>query len=475
MAERQHKKKKSYYRSTIIIFAAAIVIGFTLGRITTNTIPFVDVVVPNIPLTTTETATTTIINNERVTTSTAASILSAFERDIEYCDNNNNNIVMKNSGDALRYKKMNTTQPTQPFSIIPETFYRHHHRDCETLDETLAAIRDGKRQRLRGEQHHQQEEENNEIPSYFIPAGCNVPPLRAHDICKIFSQYSDIALDGDSIGRHIRQGVMMAMREDLILGAIESNKIDPYNDCRCDGQFSEALDCRQNDGLFHNFTPRQLGICSFLSQDEQFRFPALYQGFSEGIDFPCEDPDYKGLLLILQAGPWFIRDYGGQREDDEGPAEEGEMSEVKLLALKREKISTWFEDHFNSPVFQKCLELDKVQVLWLGFGTSQTPSKDEIYGKNSRNNIERYNKKTRRYLEWRASINNIPVTIVDWLNMTWQQLASDGFHGLAEVNLMKAYHIANVVSMMAKERRDERQRIMATTNVPISKIEFPAD
>jgi hypothetical protein len=126
-------------------------------------------------------------------------------------------------------------------------------------------------------------------------------------MCSIMSKWSHIGVDGDSIGRHIRQGFLMGLREDLIQGAIltdlekQSANTGPYDHCRCDGQFSEAVICRQNDGVFHNITPRALGVCSHLPPVEQhFAFPALYNAFNDlAIHFPCEDPEYRYVIALI--------------------------------------------------------------------------------------------------------------------------------------------------------------------------------
>jgi hypothetical protein len=130
------------------------------------------------------------------------------------------------------------------------------------------------------------------------------------------------------------------------------------------------------------------------------------------------------MLLILQAGPWYLN----QGQD----------------------IYEWFDAHFNHAQFKKCLQYNKVDVIWLGFGTTQTPAKDKAFPKQNRENVEQYNEHAKKYF---ANVS-FPVAILDWVNLTWGAQSSDGFHGLAEVNLVKAYQILNVANLL--KTADER-------------------
>jgi hypothetical protein len=360
-----------------------------------------------------------------IQTSTDLKFHYKFEEDFEYCKDNN---YVNERHQAGRQRI---------FSITEKTFTRHHPTICNTTESMLSAIRNGKRNWINATLVSSSAllslAELDQHPSYFVPDGCDVPALTSNQMCDIMSRYSDIALDGDSIGRHIRQGFFIGLTEDLVLGGIHSSskmfaEDTPYNHCRCDGQFSEALECRQNDGIFHNMTPHALGVCSHVAHSRHFTFPALYAGFKD-LHFACEDPDYRGMLLILQAGPWYLS--------------------------RGESIYKWFDEHFHHEQFQKCLRYNKVDVIWLGFGTTQTPAKDKDFPMQNRENVEKFNEHAKNYF---ANVS-FPVTILDWVNLTWGAQSSDGFHGLAEVNLVKAYQILNVANLLrtADERGGKRR------------------
>eukprot|EP00978_Attheya_sp_CCMP212_P030073 scaffold109422_cov43-Attheya_sp.AAC.2 len=340
--------------------------------------------------------------------------------DLEFCQQEHNML-------HLGHKRT----PDRQYSISNHTFQRHHTTVCPDLSTTLRAIRNGKRRwvdrSLEAIPVH--EIDWYKTASYFVPDSCDVPALTSNEMCNIMSRWSDVALDGDSIGRHIRHGVLMGLREDLVLGGILTSKLSgedsPYSLCHCDGVYSGDMKCRQNDGVFHSLSPRALGICSRLPPERQFAFPALYAGFrtEPKIVFPCNDPSYRGLLLVLQNGPWSRRHKNW-----------------------KELIKGWFKEHFEDEQFLKCLHHNKVHVIWLGYGTSQTPELDKVYELQQFAPIQEFNEFTKSYLETLPFANVI--TTIDLLNLTRGSQTSDGFHGLSEVNLVKAYHILNVAKFL---------------------------
>jgi hypothetical protein len=83
-------------------------------------------------------------------------------------------------------------------------------------------------------------------------------------------------------------------------------------------------------------------------------------------------------------------------------------------------------------------------VIWTGFGTTQGGSLNDQYPLQRRAVIEEFNAYTKAYLDSLP----FPVTTIEWVNLTYGSMTSDGFHGLAEVNLVKAYHILNVAKYL---------------------------
>jgi hypothetical protein len=139
-------------------------------------------------------------------------------------------------------------------------------------------------------------------------------------------------------------------------------------------------------------------------------------------DLPCFFI-FRGLLLVLQNGP-------------------GSRGKTNW----KEAVKGWFTEHFEHEQFQKCLRQNKVHVIWLGYGTSQTHDLDKVFEKQQFAPIQEFNEFTKSYLETLPFANVI--TTIDLLNLTFGSQTSDGFHGLAEVNLVKAYHILNVAKFL---------------------------
>ena len=154
----------------------------------------------------------------------------------------------------------------------------------------------------------------------------------------------------------------MLLRRDLVSGGIISdNKHElenPYSNCRCDGQFGEHMTCRELNQLFSDTTPRDLGICSRLKENEQFRFYKNGQ-FMDAEDWQvfkeanCADPNSRGVLLFMQGGPHFKSDAD-------------------------KYISQAVEHVIQSSEFLECVKYGKVHVVWAAY-TAQSRRLDEKY------------------------------------------------------------------------------------------------
>lgn len=302
--------------------------------------------------------------------------------------------------------------PERPYSITNDTFASFHDRPVASLEEFVQAVKLGQRhwRDLEGEILHSERH-----PSYFVPAKHDIPILSAKQSCAILSQYSHIFTVGDSLTRHLRQGIFMLLRQDLVLGGIHSSKKfgpqNPYQ-CRCDGQFSEHSMCRQNDGLFGKTTPRELAVCSHLNESEQFHFDAS-PNWGEA---NCEDPNAKGVLLYMQGG-------------------------VHTGSNVQNTVARSIEPHTKSAGFQKCLNASRVHVIWSTY-TAQSRNLDSKYPLQSRENALKFNQEMAAY--WAKQ--PFPVTILDWWNLTADSQTSDGFHSLSDVNFVKALHVVHAAN-----------------------------
>jgi hypothetical protein len=138
---------------------------------------------------------------------------------------------------------------------------------------------------------------------------------------------------------------------------------------------------------------------------------------------------FRGMLLLLQAGPWLKKEPNWKKYSED-----------------------WFDVKFSHPTFQSCLQNRKITVIWLGYATSQTADLESDYPSQTVESILEFNSFARNYIEKQSISMDFPLVVLDWLNLTFTSQTSNGFHGLSEVNLVKVYHILNVMPWLAMEK-----------------------
>jgi hypothetical protein len=336
-----------------------------------------------------------------------------FKSDFKYCSIKNEILDRGDNYGTFHESK-------QPYSLSSYTFATFHYKlKCSSLPETLRAIKYGTRKWLDPSKQNAPSLVREKFKSYFIPYRCDLPYLSSHDACSIMSQFSHIFTIGDSFTRHLRQALLITLRRDLILGGIETrnkyNNDNPF-DCRCDGQFSEHAHCRQNDHFFDSMSPRDLNICSELTDEDQFHFNFEWNWTS--VD--CSQVNTKPVLLLLQGGAHFATDV-------------------------KPTMDYFVIPHMDHPNIRQCMSQKKLRVIWIDF-TAQSRSLDNKYPHQSRENALEFNKKMNRKVQ-----EAIPgVTIIDWWNLTADAQTSDGLHFLTDVNLQKANHFLHVINYLAE-------------------------
>ena len=225
----------------------------------------------------------------------------------EYC--HSNNIVMSR-GDGYGH---DPGQDKRTYSISPQTFQAldsSHDTICDSVNDTMHAIAAGGRHWINVTHENLSSLEKEKLPSYFVPATCNLPAFTAPQLCDIMDEYSYVITIGDSLTRHLRQAFFMAMLDNLIDGGMVipdgSVNQDQFYSCRCDGQFSENLSCRSLGGLFGNLVnPREYHVCSHLPIDtDRFQFS---QGWNDAVfETLCKQGD-----IASNNENGFARAFGG--------------------------------------------------------------------------------------------------------------------------------------------------------------------
>lgn len=350
----------------------------------------------------------------------------------EHC--HSNNIVMSRGDDYGH----DPGQDKRPYSISPQTFQAlelSHDTICDSVNNTMHAIAAGERHWINVTHENLSSMEKEKMPSYFVPATCNLPAFTASQLCDIMNQYSYVITIGDSLTRHLRQAFFMAMLDNHIDGGMVipdgSVSQDQFYSCRCDGQFSENLSCRSLGGIFGNLVnPREYHVCSHLPIDtDRFQFSvgwndAVFDALCKQGDIATNNNTFRGILLVLQGGIH----YGGSN-----PVE---------------YVNKSLAPFFQQPGFQTCSQIEgAVNVIWTTFN-SQSRTLDDKYPHQSREKANDFNDYVISYLQQQP----FSVTLLDQHKLTMDAQTSDGQHYLSDVNLLKVYFILHLASRMKQEQ-----------------------
>ena len=113
--------------------------------------------------------------------------------------------------------------------------WEEHGHPCNNSEALLAALANGQRRWASGIRHIES------VPSNFEFGGdCGVSlPTRGH-ACKVLERAGRVLLLGDSHTRHVYLGLRILTSGNIVSGGLDHTS----SSCRCDGQFSEALSCR---------------------------------------------------------------------------------------------------------------------------------------------------------------------------------------------------------------------------------------
>ena len=347
--------------------------------------------------------------------------------DLEHCHQHN---TVLGRGDHFY---LQDSSERRPFSIGPADFVPKHgpggEGRCRTVADALAAVKGGRRvwdSRLRPARLSSAERQA--LPSTFVPRGCDLLALSPHEVCDVVNRFGRVAIEGDSLARHLRSGFLMALSNDLVRGGVVSG--GPENagyGCRCDGQFSENVNCRRTSPTFDNLVPYTRGLCPRLDVGGQVRTTHRTRKAGEAADakafadFECDrDGDDRGLLLILNGGLHY---------------------EVEASRTYWELIHPMLE------AVRDCADRGKVTFIWNSMGV-QAETLDSKYVVQRRENVLRFNREMEAIFH-RQGVKGF--AIVDWTSFTTEAQTSDGVHHLASVNYFKAQYLLYIASLMKKE------------------------
>lgn len=106
---------------------------------------------------------------------------------------------------------------------------------------------------------------------------CRIPWLSNEVICDTMYKYSNILFIGDSLTRHSYQSLFMLLRDDLRYGGYDNDRETLiYDNCSCDGQFSESLICRNGlEGTKAGRYQREPYLSLFNSSVKDLRYKGV--------------------------------------------------------------------------------------------------------------------------------------------------------------------------------------------------------
>jgi hypothetical protein len=129
------------------------------------------------------------------------------------------------------------------------------------------------------------------------------------DICMLMQKYSVVVWNGDSLTRHMTQGLFMLWTKDFRFGGYPRHpniEDDLFDFCGCDGQFSEHELCRSySPGSFRFEDARSVGLCSRIDPYVSPRFYYQYAKYDESVTHLCSaEPNLR--FVYLQGGTHYM-------------------------------------------------------------------------------------------------------------------------------------------------------------------------
>ncbi len=253
-------------------------------------------------------------------------------------------------------------------------------------------------------------------------------------LCEIAQRFSVIVWSGDSLTRHMTMGLMMLWTGDYRFGGFArkpdtQNKL--YNHCSCDGQFSEALICRDlRPGFFQFSDARTFGLCGTVERYNSPRFymhTSNYKELHQMERWRLCSTDHRFRFISLQAGTHYDTNATYTIQNYLQPA----LAKISRL--------------INSCTVNRSLG-KKMRVIYIGVPVVSARI-EKLYPQQHRNNVQIHNVHVRQWLD-----DNYPyVLYVDIYNLTKNGTdhTSDGFHSLSDVNMIKASYILNIMDAMS--------------------------
>ena len=262
---------------------------------------------------------------------------------------------------------------------------------------------------------------------------CLIPWLSPEEITHTLEQYTRVVLFGDSLSRHISDGLLMMYTLDFETGIFPKDgsiRNEVLKTCRCDGQFSEAEICRRFNGPFYHYK---------LAPDLYFdyyhhpipnvqEFAGAEQWLMEATHRRCPTL-LKPIFALIQGGSHLSTDSSKTITHLIEPAMKQMHQLMQSCSLPVEERRKYFR-----------LAYIGVPVISIGM--------ENRYPHQSRAKALIFNAQMQHYL----SMTHPDVVYLDLWNITKdaEDRSSDGFHKLSDVNVIQAATLLNVMRESSK-------------------------
>ena len=340
---------------------------------------------------------------------------------------------------------------SSPWSLSNVTYNNHSHSKlvCERFQDLEASLKTGARVFPRGMPDttlRTQIQNSTSSVSYFQPATCGYEWLSSQQICDISNKYQHIYLLGDSLLRHVTQGMMMLLTDDWKTGGLSKYRnVTGSTACHCDGQFSDLAECRtyvsrdsSHCGSQLNDLPECKMFYSFVGRTFSFEFssPAAYGICSANHSFALlysnlELPDLCSVAKKDDTRPQLIILGAGLHYQCHSEHTLKRFVQVFYNRLKEQR--------------SKCPHKIYVHIIWTSL-TYQSRILDHKYPHQSNESAIAFNLDMNHKV--RLLLRREVLMILDFMSLTTFAGTSDGIHSLSEVNLLKAQYIFNAMRIL---------------------------
>lgn len=249
--------------------------------------------------------------------------------------------------------------------------------------------------------------------SVFVPHGCRYAWFSPLQCCELLEQFSRILFVGDSLVRHMLLASHIIVSGNFEYGGLPamSTKV-LYDDCRCDGQFSEHAWCRVMPDFDDN---RKVGLCNSKTTF-QFKFVSVWQPVGRGsFGVMCRADDTRRTVAILSGGSHYHMD-----------------AAETLAAMLRPTV-----DEIRS----QCR--DSI-IVWMTLG-NQHRKLDVLFPHQAANVTRLFN------AQISAELKKLDIYELDVWNLTKDAQTADGFHQLTETNVIKSMYLMNLIHQLSKK------------------------